>query len=472
VRVPVIVLLVLAAAAAGCSDDDGDRTEATPTTSARGSVADSRAEGWSVYGHDLSNTRRNLDERAITPQTVDRLRQRWSRSGLVGVSGTPAVVDGTAYFGDWTGMVRAVDVATGDERWAAEVGGWVVGAPAVDGDAVYASSGHTLFRLDRDTGREVWRVDVNDHPLAQINASPVVVDGLVLQGAASVEVAIPRPEYTFRGTIGAYDAETGEERWRVYTTDADERSGPGVGIWSTPAVDRDRGVLYVGSGNTYAEPTAPLADSILAIDLDTGELVWSTQFTAPDVFSAGNPTGKDADVGASPNLWTSDGRELVGAGDKAGVYHALDRETGEVVWETRLTAGSFFGGEIGSAAFVDERIVAVSNVGDADTNAPTNVAKVFALDPASGELRWTSDEYEGMIFGPVGAVPGLAFVGTSSGAMVALDTATGEELWSFQAPDKVACGPSIVDGNLLWGYGYTLFSGGGDGGVVSFSVED
>jgi outer membrane protein assembly factor BamB len=77
-----------------------------------------------------------------------------------------------------------------------------------------------------------------------------------------------------------------------------------------------------------------------------------------------------------------------------------------------------------------------------------------------------------MIFGPVGAVPGLAFVGTSSGAMVALDTATGEELWSFQAPDKVACGPSIVDGNLLWGYGYTLFSGGGDGGVVSFSVED
>jgi hypothetical protein len=52
----------------------------------------------------------------------------------------------------------------------------------------------------------VWRVDVNDHPLAQINASPVVVDGLVLQGAASVEVAIPRPEYTFRGTIGAYDA--------------------------------------------------------------------------------------------------------------------------------------------------------------------------------------------------------------------------------------------------------------------------
>lgn len=468
-----LVLIVVASLAAvsvvACSDDDDRERTATP---AQGSEADSRAEGWAVYGHDLSNTRRNSDERSITRETVTGLTERWSKSGLVGVSGTPTVLDGTAYFGDWTGMVRAVDAATGEERWAAEVGGWVVGAPAVHGDAVYASSGHTLFRLDRGTGREVWRVDVNDHPLAQINASPVVVDGVVLQGAASVEVAIPMPEYTFRGTIGAYDAETGEERWRFYTTDADDGSGPGVGIWSTPAVDRERGVLYVGSGNTYAEPTAPLADSILAIDYETGELVWSRQFTAPDVFSAGNPTGRDADVGASPNLWTSDGRDLVGAGDKAGVYHAVDRETGELVWETRLTAGSFFGGEIGSAAFVDERIVAVSNVGDATTNAPTNVARVFALEPASGRLQWTSEDYEGMIFGPVGAVPGLAFVGTSSGTMAALDTRTGEQLWSFQAPDKVGGGPSIVDGNLLWGYGYTLFSGGGDGGVVSFSVEE
>ena len=88
-----------------------------------------------------------------------------------------------------------------------------------------------------------------------------------------------------------------------------------------------------GTGNNYSEPTGPLADSILAIDYKTGELAWSRQFTAPDVFSAGNPTGKDADVGASPNLWSSNGRALVGAGDKAGVYHALDRDTGQLVWE-------------------------------------------------------------------------------------------------------------------------------------------
>src|SRR6185503_18170017 len=111
-------------------------------------------------------------------------------------------------------------------------------------------------------------------------------------------------------------------------------------------------------------------------------------------------------VGASPNLWTSDGRDLVGAGDKGGTFHALDRETGKVVWETQLTPGSAFGGEIGSAAFVDGRLVASSNVGDPETNAPTNVTHVFGLDPATGEKQWTSAELAGQIFAPVSAVPG------------------------------------------------------------------
>src|SRR5262249_9710100 len=154
-------------------------------------------------------------------------------------------------------------------------------------------------------------------------------------------------------------------------------AGAGVGVWSTPAVDVARGMLYVGSGNTYAPPTAPLADSILAIEYATGRLVWSRQFTAPDVFSAGHPIGKDADVGASPNLWRSKGRALVGAGDKAGVYHALDRDTGAVVWETTLPPGGLFGGDIGSAALVDGKLVVVSNVGSPSMNFPANVAQVY-----------------------------------------------------------------------------------------------
>src|SRR6185503_11184307 len=155
------------------------------------------------------------------------------------------------------------------------------------------------------------------------------------------------------------------------------------------------------------------------------------QFTYPDVFSAGHPEGKDADVGASPNLWTSNGRDLVGAGDKGGTFHALDRE-------------------IGSAAFVDGTLVATSNVGDPETNAPTDVTKVFGLDPANGHVRWTTS-LPGKVFAPVSAVRGVAFVGTDRGMMVALDTATGARRWRYTAPAKTASGPSIVDGRVLWG---------------------
>lgn len=445
---------------------DGATTEA-----AEGSTVDTADEvGWTQYGHDLANSRLAVEPSAVTAETVADLVPGWSLDGVVGVTGTPTIADGVAYFGDWAGTVHAVDPATGDEAWATELGGAVIGSvPVIDG-AVYAASGTTLFRLDGATGEVEWEASTHDHPFAMISASPVVADGLVFQGVASGEVTVPLPDYTFRGSIGAWDTETGERVWRRFTTPGDETGGAGVGIWSTPSVDVERGVLYVGTGNTYEEPSAPLADSILALDTQTGEVVWSTQFTNPDVFAAGGGGGKDADVGAAPNLWTSDGRDLVGAGDKTGVYHALDRETGDEVWATTLTPGSMLGGAIGTAAFVDGLLVVTSNVGDPSNNAPTNASKVAALDPASGDIVWELD-LEGTVYAPVSAIPGVAFVGTSTGALLALDAATGDERWRFQAPTQIGAGPSVSDGDLLWGYGYNLFEGPGDGGLLTFHPD-
>jgi polyvinyl alcohol dehydrogenase (cytochrome) len=332
------------------------------------------------------------------------------------------------------------------------------------------SAGVTLTRLDRASGAVRWQAKTDTNPFAQINASPVVVDGLVLQGTANFENMVNEPHYTFRGSIAAYDAATGRERWKFFTTPNDATAGAGAGVWSTPAVDRKRKLLYVGTGQALAPPTGPLADSILAIHYDTGRLAWSRQFTYPDVFSLAHPNGKDADVGASPNLWTSNGRDLVGAGDKGGTFHALDRDTGKLVWETHLTPGSFFGGQIGSSAFVDGKLIATSNVGDPENNAPTDVTKVFALDPATGRIEWTAKPYPGKVFAPVSAVRGVAFVATDKATMAALDTRTGRELWRYTAPAPVASGPSIVAGRVLWGYGFTLFGGPGPGGVISFTL--
>jgi polyvinyl alcohol dehydrogenase (cytochrome) len=83
---------------------------------------------------------------------------------------------------------------------------------------------------------------------------------------------------------------------------------------------------------------------------------------------------------------------------------------------------------------------------------------------------WEAEELPGLIFAPVSAVPGVVFVGTSLGKLAALDVRTGKELWTYDAPDKTGSGPSIVDGTILWGYGFTLFRGPGDGGIMSFRV--
>jgi polyvinyl alcohol dehydrogenase (cytochrome) len=468
-----VAAVVLLGACSG--DDGGDPAEpatapqATTTGEALegSSTVDTGDAGWTQFGHDLANSRLSPEASDVTPDTVGRLREAWRLDGLSGVTSSPTVVDDIAYFGDWAGSVHAVEVATGDEVWTRSLGGSVIGSVPVDGDALFASSGTTVYRLDRATGEVDWEASADDHPFAMASASPVVADGVVLQGLASGEVTFPQDDYTFTGSISGFDAATGDRLWRLDTTPGDRTAGAGVGIWSTPAVDVDRGLAFVGTGNTYEEPSAPLADSLLAVDLHTGEIEWSRAFTSPDVFSAGNPGGPDADIGAAPMLWTTGDRDLVGVGDKAGVFHTLDRETGEVVWETTLTPGSAFGGVNGSSAFVDGTIIASSNIGDPATNAPLNTASVFALDAGTGEIQWQYD-LDGMVFAPVSTAPGLAFVATTTGRLIALDAATGEELWDQEMGRPVGAGPVVVGGTVLWGYGYTLFEGPGDGGLVAF----
>jgi polyvinyl alcohol dehydrogenase (cytochrome) len=470
---PAALLSVVAVALGGCSSGSASRS-ATPTTRtsviAGVSVPESAATDWTLYGHDLANSRLNPHETAINRSTVKQLRVVWSTKGLIGVTGTPTVSNGIVYYDDWIGGVHAVRASTGAPIWTTKVGGSFIGSPAVTSDAVFVAGGATLSRLDRATGKLQWQAVTNDNPSAGIDASPVVVGNIVLQATASNEEPQVKKVYTFRGSISGYDAETGKENWRFYTTKDNAHDGPGVGLWSTPAVDTKRGLLYIGSGNAYAEPTGPLADSILAIDYTTGKLRWSRQFRKSDVFSAGNPKSPDTDVGASPNMWTINGHDLVGDGDKAGVYHALDRDTGKVVWQTNLSVGDVFGGALGSGALVDGKLIVSSNNGGFSLTAPNTVARIYALDPATGRILWQAKPLPQKIFGPVSAVPGVAFVGTTAGTYVALDTRTGALLWSYHAPASVGGGASIVDGRLYWGYGFQFFTGGGDGGMLAFAT--
>lgn len=453
-----VVLAVLAVLAAACGSST---SSSAPSSNEPGS-------GWPMYGRDLANTRANPHASAITRSSVARLAPTWSKDGLVGVVGTPAVDGATSYFADLTGTVWAVDTTTGRQIWTAKVTPGTIGGPALGNGLVYVASGSTLFALDHASGAIRWKAVTNTNPFAQLSASPVVVGNKVLIGTASFEVTIKSPTYSFQGSIAAYDALTGARLWNFVTTPNDATSGAGVGVWSTPAVDPQLGLAFFGTGQNLAPPPGPLKDSLLALDLDTGKLAWSYRGFSDDVFSAGYPHGHDYDFGASPNLFTAHGRLLVGDGEKSGVYVALDARTGKEVWRTTLAPGGSFGGALGSGAFVDGRLIVSANVG----NASPEATKVFALDPADGRIEWTVD-LAGNIDGPISAVRGVAFVGTyvgkASGKAYALDTATGAQLWSAATPGPVACGPAVVDGTVLWGYGFTLFSGPGPGGIIRFA---
>jgi polyvinyl alcohol dehydrogenase (cytochrome) len=443
----------------------GDKTSTTGSSCTSAPVKG----GWGDYRNGPANTGENAADTEIDRASVSVLTPQWQKDKLVGVTGTPVVSAGIVYFGDETGTQWAIKLSSGAVLWSTKVGGGVIGSPAVVGAALYVGAGSTLYRLNAVNGQVVWKITTNPNPYAQINASPVVVGHLVILGTAQFEEVVGKPPETFQGSIGAWDTRTGKPVWNFVTTPNNATSGAGEGIWSTPAVDSHLGLLYVGTGQNISQPTGRLADSLLAIRISNGKLAWSSQFTTPDVFGVGNYTGKDADVGASPNLWSCHGRDLVGVGQKNGVYHALDANTGKEMWMTKLSSGSTFGGVLGSAAFLDGRLIVSSNLGDPTTNATTNRSTVVALDPRNGKSLW-SKTLAGNIFAPVTGVRGLAFIGTDAGHYYALSTANGAQEWTYAPPAQVGGGASIVGGYVIWGYGFTLFKGPGQGGIVCFSV--
>jgi polyvinyl alcohol dehydrogenase (cytochrome) len=478
-RLACVGAALLATACTPAKPSPGTTPGSTSVTSSPGSAASAASAGWPVYGHDFSNTRTETHDPYVTASTVGHLGAAWDIGNLVGVTGTPVVVRDTVYFGTSAGLVYAVDLATGRVLWSTLVAsGEVVGSPAVADGAVFVGIGGALYKLSASDGLPEWKAVTNTSAYSQINASPVVVGDLVVIGTAQFEEVVGKPPGTFRGSIGAFDAGTGKQVWNFVDTPDNSASGAGEGIWSTPCVDPALGLLYVGVGQNISPPTGPLADSLLAIDYKTGRLRWHKQFTQPDVFGLGNFTGPDADVGASPNLWQSGGTQMVGVGQKNGIYHALNAATGKEAWNTRITPGSVFGGALGSAAVVDGMIIASSNIGDPKSNSLTDQSRLVALDPASGRIIWSRTQ-PGAIFGPVSAVHGVAFFGTavdplgkvSPGRYYAVSTSTGKTLWTDRAPSHVGGGASIVGRNVLWGYGFTLFAGAGRGGLIDFRVR-
>ncbi len=362
-----------------------------------------------------------------------------------------------------------------------------------------------VVSIDRFTGALKWATQVDAHPAAVVTSSPLLENGKLYVGVSSGEESfslIPNyPCCSFRGSVVSLDAKTGKLLWKTYTiedsayfqSDGKTPSGfSGAAVWSSPALDRRRHSLYVTTGNNYTSPegvvTLPPGDhveSIMALDLDTGAIKWSQRmtegddFVIADLFLSPPGGGPDWDFGSGPNLYRAQmggkAQDVVGAGQKSGIYWAVDADTGSVLWKTPVGPGGHLGG-IHWGTAVDPKHVYVGvndQTGEPYTlqgtgpqaGTSTTVGSWAALDPATGVVQWqvantsmtTSLPGGASVNGPVSAVNGVVFGGSmdAQGTMYAFDGATGKVLWSFASGATVYGGPAIgADGTVYWGNGY------------------
>ena len=349
-------------------------------------------------------------------------------------------------------------------------------------------TGAYLLAINADTGALRWRTQLDAHPLAVDTQSPVVYDGSVYVGVASLEeAAAADPNYSccsFRGSVMKVDAATGAIQWKTYTVPLGYTGGS---VWgSTIVPDPARGVVYATTSNNYTESgDSPdnHVDSVLALNMSNGTVAWADRFASADdwtvaCFSGPTATncpvnsGPDFDFGSGVQLFTiqtpSGPKTIIGAGQKSGVYAAIDPSTGAVLWATQVGPGSALGGiEWGSATDGNRIYVAIGNLyGIPYQNSSLGTAGSWAaLDPATGQIIWqTADPNRSIDLGPVTVANGVVYApsmagGTTDNNMFALNAATGATLWSFAAGGSVIAGASIANDTVYWGSGYGHFGG-------------
>ena len=173
--------------------------------------------------------------------------------------------------------------------------------------------------------------------------------------------------------------------------------GPaGGGIWAAPTIDPKRNMVYVATGNNYADPSQPTTDAVLAFDMNSGTRKWVNQLTPNDNWTLGcgavnpdNPNcpeklGPDYDFSASPSLVTINGRDLLVVPQKSGMAYALDPDPeGQKVWENRIGQGSGLGGQWGGAVDGQNAYFGVSDL------LTQNPGGMRAVDLATGKPVWS-----------------------------------------------------------------------------------
>ena len=339
---------------------------------------------WPSYGGDLAHTRYSpLDQ--ITGDNFNELEVAWSfRTDNFGptpefsLQSTPLMVNGVVYTVAGTRRAAvALDAATGEILWfhrydEGERGdaaprrlsgrGLAYVDDGADGKIFYVTPGYHLIGLNALTGHRVTdfgsagivdlktELDQDVDPVTGeigLHAAPVAVGNTIVIGAAHLPGGSPKSMRNTKGFIRGYDTTTGDRKWIFHTIPQGDEYGNdtwegdswrytgNTGVWGQMTIDPELGMAYLPvemptndyyGGHRLGDNL--FSDSLVALDLETGERVWHFQTTHHDVW--------DWDLPAAPVLTdiTVDGRAIkaVSLPTKQSWLYVFDRETGEPVW--------------------------------------------------------------------------------------------------------------------------------------------
>ena len=420
---------------------------------------------WTTYGGDLASTRYSAADQ-IDAGNFSELEVAWrlkvhnfGPTPEYNFQSTPLMVGGVLY--TTAGSRRAVvaaDAATGELLWMHRLDEAERGAAAPrrlsgrglayrddgeSGQILYVTPGYQLVALDAATGQRMAGfgnngvVDLKQNMDQDIDlvtgevglhAAPVVAGDTILIGAAHLPGSAPKSMENVKGYVRGFDARTGERRWIFHTIPgADEfgndswlneswRYTGNTGVWGQMTVDVELGIAYFATemptndyygGHRHGDNL--FSDSLVAVDLVTGERLWYYQFIHHDVW--------DWDLPCAPILAdiTVDGRAIkaVAQPSKQGWLYVFDRETGEPVWP------------------IDERPVEASDV--------------------PGELLATTQPYPTKPPEVSGAdaaltIDGIPIIKPPWGRITAIDLNEGEILWQVphgETPDNIRNHPRL-----------------------------
>ena len=313
-------------------------------------------QNWLTYYGAYDGQRYSpLDQ--INTENVKRLRPAWifqaGTTGLIAGASTysfeaaPIVVEGVMFLSGWDGWVWALDARTGVEIWRYKhavpfdvslcCGNVNRGVAVAQGKVFFVTANAHVLALDATTGKRVWDKTYGDVRAGEsATVAPLVVKNMVIVGSSGGEFGV-------RGHLDAFDLETGEHQWRCYTVpkpgepgsdtwpaDGEAWARGGANCWLTGTFDPETNLLYVGTGNPAPDFDGEVregdnlyTDSVIAVDVDSGQIRWHYQCTPHDVW--------DYDSIAECILFEDDGRKLLGHFDKNGYFFVLDRTNGELV---------------------------------------------------------------------------------------------------------------------------------------------